>query len=329
MQPEPVLVAKGLTIDLFTKNGALRPVDGVSYEVGRGQTLAIVGESGSGKTVMSFAPVGLMPVGVAVNLSGSLKFEGEELVGASSDRLRDLCGRRVGVIFQDPMSALNPARRIGRQIAEGAELHLGLTTQQAEARALDMMKMVGISDPAARMRQYPHELSGGLCQRAVIAASVITEPTLLIADEPTTALDVTIQAQILTVLKDIQARLGMAMVLITHDIGVVAGCADRVSVMYAGRIAEQGTADEVLLAPEHPYTRGLIAAMPRPEDAIGSNFRGLPGMPPVLEGPVTGCAFQPRCTRQMPQCRTTRPPVWRDPASGRIAACHAVALEHA
>ncbi len=329
MSSETVLHARSLTIDLFTKSGALRPVDGVSYSVGRGETLAIVGESSSGKTVMSFAPFGLMPMGVEVGLSGSLIFEGAELVGASRGTLRGLAGRKVGVIFQDPMSALNPARRIGRQIAESAEMHLGLTTQQAEARALDMMKLVGISDPAARMRQYPHELSGGLCQRAVIAAAVISEPSLLIADEPTTALDVTIQAQILTVLKDIQTRLGMAMVLITHDIGVVAGCADRVAVMYAGRIAEQGGAEDVLLNPAHPYTRGLIAAIPRPDDAIGSHFRGLPGLPPVLEGPVEGCAFAPRCNRSLPPCRARRPPLWRDPAAPRVAFCHALALEPA
>ena len=327
MQAEPVLAASGLTVDLFTKGGALRPVDGVSYHVGKSETLAIVGESGSGKTVMNLAPFGLMPVGVAVSLSGSLRFEGTDLVGAAPTVLRGLSGRRVGVIFQDPMSALNPARRIGRQIAEGAELHMGLTVRQAEARALDMMKLVGISDPAARMRQYPHELSGGLCQRAVIAASVIAEPSLLIADEPTTALDVTIQAQILSVLKDIQARLGMAMVLITHDIGVVAGCADRVAVMYAGRVAEQGRAEDVLLAPVHPYTRGLISAIPRPEDPIGAYFRGLPGMPPVMEGPVDGCAFQPRCANSLPRCSTASPPTWRDTTTGRVAACHELAKE--
>ncbi|MBB4653447.1 ABC-type microcin C transport system duplicated ATPase subunit YejF, partial [Aminobacter niigataensis] len=221
MHDEPLLSVSNLTVDLLTAKSAVRPVDGVSYAVRQGECLAIVGESGSGKTVMNFAPLGLMPTGVTTSMSGSVRFDGRELIGLPEPEIRKLRGRCIGFVFQDPMSALNPVRRIGRQIAEMAELHLNMTPRAAEARALELVKLVGISDPTARLRQYPHELSGGLRQRIVIATALAGEPKLLIADEPTTALDVTVQAQILRLLKDLQRRLNMAMVLITHDMGVV------------------------------------------------------------------------------------------------------------
>ena len=205
---KPLLEAKGLDIDLFTRRSALRPVDGVSYSVSSGETLAIVGESGSGKTVLNFAPIGLMPTGVVAEMSGSLRFDGTELVGMSAEGLRALRGGKIGTIFQDPMSALNPALRVGRQITEAAELHLGLTAAQAESRALDLLKLVRMSDPEARLRQYPHELSGGLRQRAMIAIAVAGEPKLLIADEPTTALDVTVQKQILALMRGLVGEKG-------------------------------------------------------------------------------------------------------------------------
>ncbi len=305
--PTDVLKVTDLSIDLFTARSAVRPVDGVSYSVAAGETLAIVGESGSGKTVLNFAPLGLMPLGVSVDLKGSILFNGIELVGIEDEALRKLRGGSIGVIFQDPMSALNPARTISRQIAQVAELHSGLSAQQAESRALDLLKLVRMSDPEARLRQYPHELSGGLRQRVMIAIAIAAEPKLLIADEPTTALDVTVQAQIIALLKDLQKRLNMAMVLITHDMAVVAGIASRLAVMYAGRVMEYGPVGAVLTEPRHPYTMGLIDAIPRDEDVPGLAFGGLPGSPPVLGAPIAGCAFASRCRLMVETCRTARP----------------------
>ena len=324
MHDEPLLSVSNLTVDLLTAKSTVRPVDGVSYTVRQGECLAIVGESGSGKTVMNFAPLGLMPTGVTTNLSGSVRFDGREIIGLPEPEIRKIRGKSVGFIFQDPMSALNPVRRIGRQIAEMAELHLNMTPRAAEARALELVKLVGISDPAARLRQYPHELSGGLRQRIVIATALAGEPKLLIADEPTTALDVTVQAQILRLLKDLQKRLNMAMVLITHDMGVVAGAADNIVVMYAARAAERGPVDKVLVTPRHPYTRGLINAIPKREDPIGSQFRGLPGVPPTLGAPFKGCAFASRCDVSVPACTASRPPLVASTDGSVFVACPVV-----
>lgn len=324
MHDELLLKVSNLTVDLLTAKAAVRPVDGVSYTVRQGECLAIVGESGSGKTVMNFAPLGLMPTGVTTNLSGSVRFDGRELIGLPESEIRKIRGKSIGFIFQDPMSALNPVRRVGRQIAEMAELHLKMTPRAAEERALELIKLVGISDPAARLRQFPHELSGGLRQRIVIAIALAGEPKLLIADEPTTALDVTVQAQILRLLKDLQRRLNMAMVLITHDMGVVAGAADNIVVMYAARAAERGPVDKVLVTPRHPYTRGLINAIPRREDPIGSEFRGLAGIPPTLGAPFKGCAFAPRCDLAIPACTASRPPLARSADSAVVVACAVV-----
>ncbi|CCV13725.1 ABC transporter ATP-binding protein [Mesorhizobium sp. STM 4661] len=321
MTTQNVVEVSDLSVDLLTKGGALRPVDRVSFAVGRGETLAVVGESGSGKTVMNFAPLGLMPVGVAVQISGSFRIGGVEIAGMAENRLRHIRGRSVGVIFQDPMSALNPLRRIGRQIAEVAERQRGLTTMQAERQAEDLLALVGMSDPAQRMKQYPHELSGGLRQRAMIASAIAGEPPLLIADEPTTALDVTIQAQILALLQSLQKKLNMGIVLITHDMGVVASMAHRVAVMYAGRIVEFGDVADVLVTPRHPYTLGLVNAIPREEDLSGSPFRGIPGLPPTMGAPVEACAFAPRCDVVMPVCRTRRPPLQALPQSSVLVAC--------
>ena len=311
---------RDLVVDLFTRDGAVRPVDGVSYAVAPGECLGIVGESGSGKTVSSFTPLGLMPPGVAVDIAGSARFDSTELATARGSAVAALRGREIGAIFQDPMTALNPARRIGRQVAEVCELHQGLSRRAAEARALDLLKLAGVTDPELRLRQYPHELSGGLCQRVMIAIAIAAEPRLLIADEPTTALDVTVQAQILDLLRDLRARLGMAMILITHDIGVVAGSADRVAVMYAGRLVETGPVEEVLTAPRHPYTQALVAAIPRPEDATGSPFRGLKGMPPALTDSIAGCPFAPRCVHAFSPCWTIQPALL--PSGPVRAACH-------
>ena len=232
-------------------------------------------------------------------------------------------GREVGVIFQDPLSALNPMRRIGKQIAEVTERHAGLTARAATARALDLMRLVGIPDASERLQQFPHELSGGMRQRAMIAIAIAAEPKLLIADEPTTALDVTIQAQILDLLKDLQRRLGMGIVLITHDIGVVAGMADDVLVMYAGRMAEIGNVEAVLTAPRHPYTQALLTSIPDPASRVGSRFSGLPSAPPDLGSRPKGCAFAPRCEFAIDACRVARPPLAlvKDGSAGHMSAC--------
>ena len=302
-----LLSVRDFTVTLYTEMTSVRAADRVSYDVDEGDVLAIVGESGSGKTVLNMAPLGLLPSGVTVDLSGSVNFAGRDLLTLGESDLRGIRGAGVGVIFQDPLSSLNPVRRIGPQVAEVAELHLGLTASAAEKRAGELLALVGIPDPEQRLGQYPHELSGGMRQRVGIAMSIAGEPKLLIADEPTTALDVTVQAQIVSVLKELQARLGMAIILITHDIGVVSGMASQVAVMYAGRIAELGPVDEVLLRPQHPYTRGLLDSLPSLNVPVGTPFKGLRGIPPALSSPIRGCPFVPRCDHSVPTCSSERP----------------------
>ena len=321
--PAPLIEARDISITLFTPTATVFPVDKVSYSVTAGRTLAIVGESGSGKTVLNLAPLGLMPAGVACDIEGSIRLNGREIVGLPEGEMQGVRGREVGVIFQDPLSALNPMRRIGKQIAEVTERHAGLTARAATARALDLMRLVGIPDVSERLQQFPHELSGGMRQRAMIAIAIAAEPKLLIADEPTTALDVTIQAQILDLLKDLQRRLGMGIVLITHDIGVVAGMADDVLVMYAGRMAEIGNVEAVLTAPRHPYTQALLNSIPDPASRVGSRFSGLPSAPPDLGNRPKGCAFAPRCEFAIDACRVARPSLAlvKDGSAGHMSAC--------
>jgi peptide/nickel transport system ATP-binding protein len=318
----PLLSVENLSVSLFTESATARPVSGVNYSVGAGKTLAVVGESGSGKTIMNLAPLGLLPAGVTADFGGAVLFEGRNLLTMTPAELRQVRGGGIGVVFQDPLSALNPSRAIGSQITEVIALHLGLTSTAAEARAADLLALVGIPDPVSRLRQYPHELSGGMRQRVMIAIGIAAEPRLLIADEPTTALDVTVQAQIIHLLKDLQKRLGMAIVLITHDIGVVAGMADTVAVMYAGTVVEAGEVDDVLLQPQHPYTRGLLDSVPQRAAPIGSAFKGLPGLPPDLTRRIAGCAFAPRCAQAQAGCHSHRPGL--EPVAGgrgHVAAC--------
>ena len=322
-----LLSVRDFTVTLYTELASVRAADRVSYDVDEGDVLAIVGESGSGKTVLNMAPLGLLPSGVTVDLSGSVTFAGRDLLTLGESELRAIRGGEVGVIFQDPLSSLNPVRRIGPQVAEVAELHLGVTARAAEKRAVELLSMVGIPDPEQRLRQYPHELSGGMRQRVGIAMSIAGEPKLLIADEPTTALDVTVQAQIVNVLKALQARLGMAIILITHDIGVVSGMATQVAVMYAGRIAELGSVDDVLLRPRHPYTKGLLDSLPSLNVPVGTPFKGLRGIPPKLSAPIRGCPFVPRCDYSVPTCSSERPMLSPAGDAGRNhrAACPVVA----
>tara|TARA_R110002020_G_scaffold184947_2_gene382282 strand:+ start:1813 stop:2835 length:1023 start_codon:yes stop_codon:yes gene_type:complete len=328
---KPLIEVSGFSVVLHTAKISVQPVDDVSYSLHEGEVLAIVGESGSGKTIMNMAPLGLLPAGVDADMTGTVRFQGRDILTARESDLQAIRGGEIGVIFQDPLSALNPVRRIGRQIAEVSERHLGLTTMQAEKKAAELLSLVGLPDPMSRMQQFPHELSGGMRQRVGIAMSLAGEPKLLIADEPTTALDVTVQAQIVELLKGLQNRLGMAIVVITHDFGVVSGMANKVAVMYAGRLSELGSVDDVLLDPVHPYTRGLLKSVPSLDSEIGSEFIGLHGQPPDLSRRIDGCPFAPRCYAALESCREHRPPLLPVPhsAAARVVACPVVLNSHA
>ncbi len=299
---EPVLDVQQLSVDIATPRGPLHAVRDVSFQVRRGETLCIVGESGCGKSITSLALMSLLPA-AATRRAKKLSLLGEDLLCASSRRVNALRGSRMAMIFQEPMTALNPAYTIGNQLIESYLLHRGGGQQKARERAFELLGKVGIASAAERMSQYPHQLSGGLRQRVMIAMALMCGPELLIADEPSTALDVTIQAQILRLLADLQRDLGIAMVLITHDLGVVARIADRVSVMYAGAVVEEGTAQQVFSAPRHPYTRGLLSCIPVPgRTARGGRLGTIAGVVPSMIGDVRGCAFRDRCQYAQPQC---------------------------
>jgi peptide/nickel transport system ATP-binding protein len=283
-----------LHVGFETREGLVQAVDGVSFAVAPGRTLGIVGESGSGKTVAATTALGLTR-GSRVRVSGRVLLDGEELLGASPQRLRALRGDAIAMVFQDPLSALHPLLRVGDQIAETVRAHRSISRAAARARAVELLEQVALPDPRRRAAAYPHELSGGMRQRVGIAIALANEPRVLIADEPTTALDVTVQQQILALLRRLRDELGMAMVLITHDLGVVAETADEVAVMYAGRIVEQAPTAELFAAPQHPYTWGLLRSMPRLDAPAGAELVPIPGRPPSLIDPPPGCRFHPRC----------------------------------
>ena len=303
----PIYDVQDLVIDLFLPSASVRAVDGASFTVHEGETLAIVGESGSGKTVMTLGPLGLLPEGVAVSLKGSAIAKGRDLTAMSPRELSSLRGSYFGVIFQDPMSALNPMLKIGPQLATQAQRYAGLSKDEARKYALSLLVRSGIPDPEDRYDRYPHEFSGGMLQRAMIALALSSRPRVLIADEPTTALDATVQAQILDLIRHIQKEDGIAVVLITHDIGAVSAIADRVIVLYAGQIAEEGSALDVLTAPVHPYTRGLLASVPDFRTERASGRREIPGLPPNQIELEPGCRFAERCELAEAPCRTHRP----------------------
>ncbi|GAA3677889.1 ABC transporter ATP-binding protein [Nonomuraea antimicrobica] len=318
----PLLTVFDLAVEFPTEYGVVRAVDGVSLEVGRGQILGVAGESGSGKSVTAMSVLGLVrPPGRVAR--GSVRFDGEDLLTLPARRLRRIRGRRIAMIFQDPMTALNPVVPVGAQIAEAVRLHQpGLRRAAVKARVLELLASVGIADPADRYARHPHDYSGGMRQRAMIAMALANEPDLLIADEPTTALDVTVQAQVLGLLDTARRESGAAAVLITHDLGVLAELADRVAVMYAGRVVEHGDVHQVFTTPRHPYTRGLLSSRPVLESAGGA-LVPIPGSPPDLLNPPPGCAFEPRCALGAGRavCRTSRPePV--AVADGHVSACH-------
>ncbi len=326
----PVYQVEGLVIDLYTPTVSVRAVDGAGFEVAPGETLAIVGESGSGKTVMTLGPLGLLPEGVAVDLRGQARADGRDILSLSPQELSRLRGGFFGVIFQDPMSALNPMLRIGPQLAGQARRFAGLSPEAARKEAVSLLARLGIPDPEDRYHRYPHELSGGMLQRAMIALALAARPRVLIADEPTTALDATVQAQILALIRQIQKEDGIAVILITHDIGAVSVLADRVAVLYAGQVAEEGTAIDVLTAPVHPYTRGLLASVPDFRSDAASGTREIPGIPPSQTRLEPGCRFADRCDRVQPSCRIHRPPlltVGPGPVRHRVACPPVVAAE--
>ena len=303
----PIYAVEDLVIDLYTPTVSVRAVDGISFSVRAGETIAIVGESGSGKTVSMLGPLGLLPEGVSIDIRGSAKADGRSLVELDGRELSRMRGGFFGVIFQDPMSALNPMLQIGPQLADQARRFAGLSRRDARMKAVSLLAKSGIPDPEDRYHRYPHEMSGGMLQRAMIALALASKPRVLIADEPTTALDATVQAQILELIRQIQREEGIAVVLITHDIGVVASVADRVAVLYAGQVAEEGRALHVLTRPTHPYTRGLLGSVPdfRSEERVTA--REIPGLPPNQTTLEPGCRFAERCELVEPACRFNRP----------------------
>jgi peptide/nickel transport system ATP-binding protein len=318
---DPFLSVRDLYVRFATEDGTVKAVDGLSFDLERGQTLGIVGESGSGKSVTNLAVLGLHNP-KTTEIAGEIILDGEELTGARTRTLERLRGNKMAMIFQDPLTALSPYYTVGRQIAEPYMKHKGASKKEARDRAIEMLEKVGIPQPRTRVDDYPHQFSGGMRQRAMIAMALVCNPDLLIADEPTTALDVTVQAQILDLLKDLQQEFGSAIILITHDLGVVSNVADNLLVMYAGRAVERGSVREILKEPQHPYAWGLLGSMPRLSSDVNAPLTPIPGAPPSLLDPPTGCPFHPRCefSHLVPgdACVKVRPEL---PAE-RGAACH-------
>ncbi|PTX56394.1 peptide/nickel transport system ATP-binding protein [Litoreibacter ponti] len=313
-----LLSIENLRTHFFTKAGVVKSVDGVSFDLQRGEILGIVGESGSGKSVTGFSIMGLIDHPGRI-VEGAIQFDGRDLVGMPEPQMRDLRGRRIAMIFQDPMMTLNPVLRVDTQMIEALRAHGKWTDEDARQRCRDVLGQVGIPSPDERLKSYPHQFSGGMRQRVAIAIALLHQPDLIIADEPTTALDVTIQAQILFEVQKLVAEHNTAMIWVTHDLAVVAGLADRVAVMYAGRIVEMGTTDQVVNRPLHPYTAGLIGSAPS-RNARGTRLTQIRGMAPLPMNLPTGCAFQPRCDRAGPACAAVPDPT--TPDAGHLVRCH-------
>ncbi|MDA1195160.1 MAG: ABC transporter ATP-binding protein, partial [Planctomycetota bacterium] len=304
----PLLEVRDLRTEFVLEEGTVRAVDGVSFDVGPGEILGIVGESGCGKSVTNLSVLGLLPKPQGRIAGGSVKFRGRELVGLSENELRKVRGNNISMIFQDPMTSLNPYLSVEEQLAEVAQLHMGLDRPAAVKRAAALLERVGIPDATRRIQSYPHEFSGGMRQRVMIAMALLCDPDVLIADEPTTALDVTIQAQILELLKELRTERGMGIILITHDLGVVAGMCDRVMVMYAGRVVENAPTDALFAAPEHPYTQALLRSVPRLTSNVHETLFSIDGLPPRLDGgPFGACTFAPRCPLVQDVCHEGEP----------------------
>jgi oligopeptide/dipeptide ABC transporter ATP-binding protein len=317
----PLLDVRHLSTQFTTRSGVLRAVDDVSWDVRPGETVALVGESGCGKSVSALSIMRLVAEPAGRIVGGEVWFKGRDLLRLSEEEMRRVRGREIAMVFQEPMTSLNPVLTVGRQLTEGVEIHLGADPARARARAAELLQMVGIPDAARRLAQYPHQFSGGMRQRMMVAMALACEPTLVLADEPTTALDVTIQAQILELMKTLSRRLGVAMLIITHNLGVVARYADRVNVMYAGRIIEQGTARELYAHPRHPYTLGLLRSVPRLDEARRARLDPIEGQPPDLSRLPPGCAFTPRCAFRVERCLTERPVLRPAGENGHVSAC--------
>jgi oligopeptide/dipeptide ABC transporter ATP-binding protein len=318
--PDVSLEVSNLTVTFPTDDGEVQAVRGVSYQLRRGEALGIVGESGSGKSVTSLAVMGLLPKSARV--TGSIRFQGEELLGQTDKDLTKIRGKKIAMIFQDPLTSLNPVYRAGAQVAEAVLAHNDVTKAEARDRALELLKIVGIPFPEQRVDNYPHELSGGMRQRVVIAIAMANNPDVIIADEPTTALDVTVQAQVLEALETARAETGAALVLITHDLGVIAGHTDRICVMYAGKLVETGSVDDIFYQPRMPYSMGLLGSLPRLDASRGGRLTPIQGAPPSLVNLPPGCPFTPRCPIARDVCDEVEPPLVATDAPGHLAACH-------
>jgi oligopeptide transport system ATP-binding protein len=302
-----LLEVTGLKTQFFTQDGVVKAVDGVSFHVNEGETLGIVGESGCGKSVSVLSVMRLIPQPPGKIVDGQVMFEGIDLLTVSDDEIRKVRGNQIAMIFQDPMTSLNPVLTIGRQIGEALELHMGMNKQESRGRSAQLLEMVGIPEAEDRLDDYPHQFSGGMRQRAMIAMALACNPQLLIADEPTTALDVTIQAQIVELVKRLRDEIGMAIIWITHDLGVVAGLADRMMVMYAGHAVEEAPVREVYADPRHPYTIGLLGSLPRLDEIREDKLQSIEGLPPDLIDLPPGCPFEPRCVYAIEKCRMETP----------------------
>jgi oligopeptide transport system ATP-binding protein len=303
----PVLEVNGLKTQFFTQDGVVQAVNGISYELNEGETLGIVGESGCGKSVSVMSLMRLIPMPPGKIVGGRAVFEGRDLLKIDDDEMRSVRGNKIAMIFQDPMTSLNPVLTIGRQVSEALELHMGMSKSEGRQRTIELMEMVGIPSAGDRIDDYPHQFSGGMRQRVMIAMGLSCNPQVLIADEPTTALDVTIQAQIVELVKKLRDEIGMAIIWITHDLGVVAGLADRVAVMYAGFIVEQAPVKDLYADPRHPYTIGLLASLPRLDEERGRRLASIEGLPPDLIALPEGCPFYVRCNYRVDKCQTENP----------------------
>ena len=315
-----LLEVNNLRTYFYTEEGVVRAVDGVTWDLDEGETMGLVGESGCGKSVTAMSILRLIPNPPGRIVDGTITFEGQDLLQVDDAEMRSIRGNRIAMVFQEPMTSLNPVLTIGQQIKEAITLHLGLQDAEATARAVELLEMVGIPEADTRLSDYPHQFSGGMRQRVMIAMALSCNPKLLIADEPTTALDVTIQAQILEIMARLSKELGTAVLVITHNLGVVARYADRVNVMYAGKIVESGTAIDIFKNPRHPYTVGLMASVPRLDETEHVRLATIEGQPPLLIEPIPGCSFEPRCDWAIDKCQTD-PPLLEDKEPGHQAAC--------
>jgi len=316
----PLLEVRGLRTEFRIGDGVLRAVDGISYTVEQGETVAIVGESGSGKSVGAMSILRLIPDPPGRIADGRILFAGRDLLRATDEEIRRVRGGEIGMVFQEPMTSLNPVLTIGRQITEAIEQHRGADRAAADKRAVELLGLVGIADPQRRLKQYPHQFSGGMRQRVMIAIAIACDPKLIIADEPTTALDVTIQAQILDLIRELQVRLGLAVILVTHDLGIVAEYADDVTILYAARVMEQSPSAELFRNPLNPYTLGLLGSIPGIDGTRLHRLQAIPGTIPSSLNPPAGCRFHPRCPRVIPKCSEVDPPL-ENKAPNHYVAC--------